>query len=865
MAMSLAIRFFLPAEAALSKGQQFAVLNITEPQSSKTRPVSVAYYDTQPNANSKGPNLLLLHGSPMAAKTTFGGLIPLLSPTTRVIAPDLPGFGSSTRNIPKYSARAHARYMLALLDRMNIEDVHIVAYSMGGGVALNMVHLAPHRIRSITMLSAIGVQEFELLGQYHINHAIHGVQLALLWSVTNLIPHMGLLDDLPFNMAYARNFYDTDQRPLRDYLGALEIPVLIMHGEKDSLVPLSAAKEHHRIVPQSRLNLYDDGHLVLFSKTGLIAADLNRFITDVETNRASTRSGAQPERILESRQLFTKSSAPPADGLTLVIIMILIALATLISEDLTCIGAGLMAARGTIGFIPAVTAAFIGIFVGDMLLYLAGKYLGRPALQYPPFKWLIKEKELAQTSRWFTAKGPMIIITSRFLPGSRLPTYFGAGVLGTGFGMFAFYFLIAAALWTPVLVGLATVIGHRMLTFYDAFQQYALPVVVLTAGIIWMSIRLVVPFFTYRGRRLLLSGMLRKTRWEFWPPYVFYVPLIFYVLWIGLRRRCLTLFTVTNPGIPESGIVGESKSDILDNLKIDRSHIARYRLIAGASGPAEKIAAAADFMSKIRVTFPVVLKPDVGQRGSGVTIIHHRQQLENYLSKARCDTIIQEYVSGSEFGVFYYRLPGQKHGHIFSITDKRLLTLTGDGKSTLEQLILSDRRAVCMARFHFKKHAHDLFRIPASNEVVQLVDVGTHARGALFLDGGHILTEALEISIDRISRGFEGFYFGRYDIRTPDLKDFQQGKNFKIVELNGVTSEATHIYNPGYSLWNAYRVLMRQWDIAFAIGAANHERGERPLRPSAFLELVIRHQLIRNPAARAPKKASKNPDCRQDP
>ena len=58
-----------------------------------------------------------------------------------------------------------------------------------------------------------------------------------------------------------------------------------------------------------------------------------------------------------------------------------------------------------------------------------------------------------------------------------------------------------------------------------------------------------------------------------------------------------------------------------------------------------------------------------------------------------------------------------------------------------------------------------------------------------------------------------------------------------VVELNGVTAESTNIYDPDGSLWNAYRVLFRQWAIIFAIGAANRRLGVRtsPLRRLAGL------------------------------
>jgi hypothetical protein len=96
--------------------------------------------------------------------------------------------------------------------------------------------------------------------------------------------------------------------------------------------------------------------------------------------------------------------------------------------------------------------------------------------------------------------------------------------------------------------------------------------------------------------------------------------------------------------------------------------------------------------------------------------------------------------------------------------------------------------------------------------------------------------------VDRISRGFEGFWFGRYDIRTPSLADFQAGRNFKIVELNGATSEATAIYDPRYGLWSAYRTLFRQWRILFEVSSANIARGATWSTPGELWRLVRRHR-----------------------
>ena len=449
LAASQILHYYYPPRVEPVKGQKIIRIDGAEVQSSNPAGISIAYFDRNSGSAGNSPAILLLQGSPVVAGLRFEELMPALSRTGRVIAPDLPGFGSSTRSIADYSIRAHAAYMLDLLERLGIQRVHIVAYSMGGGVAVTMAHMKPERIQSITMLSAIGVQEFELLGNYYINHALHGAQLAFIWLLNNGLPHMGLFDRIPLNISYARNFYDTDQRPLRGYLEQYQSPMLILHGQQDALVPLAAAREHFRIVPQSELKLYDSGHFMISSHSVQLGNDINDFILRVEAGRVKIRTGADQARVSDAQQPLNEIRVPPVSGVALLILMLIIALATLISEDLTCIGAGLMTARGIIGLSSAVVASFTGIVIGDILLFLAGKHLGRPALRYPPLKWMIKDADVAKSSRWFAAKGPTIIIGSRFLPGSRLPTYFSAGVLDTGFWRFTLYFFVAAALWTP--------------------------------------------------------------------------------------------------------------------------------------------------------------------------------------------------------------------------------------------------------------------------------------------------------------------------------------------------------------------------------------------------------------------------------
>ena len=792
-------------------------------------------------------DLLLLHGSPGSSRD-FQTLGPSLGERFRATAPDLPGFGNSEKDVPDYSIRAHAAYALDLMAELGIDSAHLVGFSMGGGVALEMIRQAPERIDSLTLLAAIGVQEIELLGNYHLNRAVHGFQLGCLWFLLEGIPHFGRFDDGFFGIPYARNFYDSDQRPLRTILEELEMPMLILHGEHDFLVPVEAAREHHRIVPQSELVLYDTSHFMIFRGGDQLAQPIIEFIDRVVAGEATRRTDADPMRLAAARGPFDSSVIPRATGVTLLVLAALIALATLLTEDFACIGAGLLVAQGRIGFFAATLACFIGIVVGDVLLYWAGHSLGRPWLSRAPLKWLLTPRQVQRSTEWFQRRGPMVVFISRFIPGTRVASYFTAGLLRTGFWRFLLYFTLAVAIWTPFLVGVASFLGTRIFDYFHIFERWALPSVVVLLLFAWLFIKIVPLLFSWRGRRRIRGWLCRRWHWEFWPLWVFYPPVVLWIVWLALKYRSATLFTAANPAIPAGGFIGESKTDILDCLGPE--WVAPYRRIAGSLASTQQISEVRAFVESQKLDFPIVLKPDAGQRGTGVKIVHSWQDVENYCELAIMDFLVQEFVPGLEFGIFYIRLPVAPDGKIFSITEKCLPTVTGDGHSTLEKLVLADPRAVCLAPLYLKMLGARSSEVPATGEAIRLADLGTHCRGAIFLDGGNLLTPALEAAVETMSQSFEGFYFGRYDIRVATKEDLQNGRNLRVVELNGVTSEATHIYDRKNSLFSAYATLFRQWQLAFETGKQNRDRGIQPVTPVDLLGELSRYRQARRSARR---------------
>ncbi|MEM8713918.1 MAG: alpha/beta hydrolase, partial [Planctomycetota bacterium] len=271
-------------------------------------PVQLAYIDAGPQ---DAPVILAMQGSP-GSGSDFRSLIPRLEDRFRIIAPDMPGFAQSTRDAPDLSVRAHAGYCLALLDHLGIDRFHALGFSMGGGVGLELIERVPARVQSLTLLAAIGVIELELLGSHTLNHGIHGLQLAAFQGIRWLVPHFGAFDRSVLGIPYARNFYDTDQRRLRPILETMEQPLLIVHGEDDFLVPLAAAEEHRRIVPQAELEVLaaPASHFLPWSHPAVVSDRIAAFLDRVEAGAARTRSSAEPARIAAALEPFDTSKLP---------------------------------------------------------------------------------------------------------------------------------------------------------------------------------------------------------------------------------------------------------------------------------------------------------------------------------------------------------------------------------------------------------------------------------------------------------------------------------------------------------------------------------------------------------------------------
>lgn len=226
------------------------------------------------------------------------------------------------------------------------------------------------------------------------------------------------------------------------------------------------------------------------------------------------------------------------------------------------------------------------------------------------------------------------------------------------------------------------------------------------------------------------------------------------------------------------------------------------------------------------IKYPFIAKPDIGLRGSAVKKIHNLEELQSYNNKANFDYLVQDLIPfENEVGVFYVRYPDEKKGRITGIVAKEFLIITGDGISTIEELIRKNPRYELQLKALRLEYGKKLLEILPEGEKLNLVPYGNHARGAKFIDGSHWISPKLTETINEMCLQIPGFYFGRLDIMYNSWEEFENGKNFSVVELNGAASEPTHIYDPRHSLFFAWKELARHITFMFEISTQNHKKG----------------------------------------
>jgi pimeloyl-ACP methyl ester carboxylesterase len=743
--------------------------------------------------------VLLLHGSPGNAGA-FGELCPLIAQNDRlVIAPDLPGYGRSSM-ASDLSYKAQARYMMEMLDALGVGRVHVVGWSSSGGVAIEMVDQFPDRVATITLLAGIGAQETEGSGSYFFEHVKYGVGYVGLGVIPELIPHFGYLGRFKDRAGWLKAFWDSDQRELSRIMATIETPVLILQGRDDFLVMDWAAERHHELMPTSKLVMLDASHFLPFLQAEETAGYLNAFFDRHDV------PGVPPETDY-------LNLAPRKDR------------------------------RGF-----------------DAMLHRFGEWVRA-------VPWWVQLAMIVVLVRWV----PYMGLVATMVLVSMLEVDFGVAILGMMVGRG--WWLVRGTRvidrpWTmlgwvrgvlfilPVYVEGVIVGGGVVL----ASERFGLIGFVLGCAVLWVLIRLMRLVVTWEGRQRIKGWVGRCTHHEYWASWVMYLP----VLWWGVKRiitgKGIRALGAVNPGYSDDGgVQGESKADINTKLGDDPAVLACV-LIKPDEDIDRRIARAVTVIETNEALggLPVICKPDVGERGRGVEVARTIDEVSAYC-RSQCEGfVLQRFHPGAcEVGVLWVRDVDSiasadssgSDGWIYAITVKGFPEVVGDGRRTLRRLILRDRRHRRQAAMFFDRLVDELETVPEEGKTVSLGFAGNHAQGAKFSDGGELITEELTRRIGQIVAGFKdergrGFDIGRFDLRFDSIEALKRGEGFGIVELNGVTSEPTNLYDPDRSIFWAWGVLLGYWKHVGALSAARIETGTgEPIDKASWKQ--IKRALVR--------------------
>lgn len=307
-------------------------------------------------------------------------------------------------------------------------------------------------------------------------------------------------------------------------------------------------------------------------------------------------------------------------------------------------------------------------------------------------------------------------------------------------------------------------------------------------------------------------------RWEFRPGYIFDIPVYIYFLYLASRARHLCFFSNVNPAMIASWFVWYGKHEDMDKFDEKLLPISIFVKEWEESNYVEKK------MEDKKIVYPCIAKPTLGRTWRDVEKIHDSKELKMYLKRMHEDILVQEFIAYPlEFWIFYYCIPGENKGHISWIVEKKFMFLHGNRKNTFEELIYHHPRAKYYYHQFKKEYKGRRWDILADGEEIQLNYIGNHCRGSVFYDVSNIITPQLEKTIDTISKKIDGFYFGRYDIKAKSREAMEQW-DFKIIELNGMGSLPTHIYDPWYGIRKAYRTLFAHRKIAYHISKENKRR-----------------------------------------
>ena len=319
-------------------------------------------------------------------------------------------------------------------------------------------------------------------------------------------------------------------------------------------------------------------------------------------------------------------------------------------------------------------------------------------------------------------------------------------------------------------------------------------------------------------RRIKISML----NWQYWPWPVVYTPLLLQYFYHLIRFEGAGFPALINrPFMEVGGILEESKLYI--SQRIPSAWTPLTLTLEGITDSLQL----REFMEENALNFPVIVKPDRGMRGKGVRIHRNENELLDHIKELDYlqTHIIQPYIDlPNEIGIFM--IHAADGWHITSVMQKVLPSVVGDGQTCIKDLIRKDDQLFMQLPRFMRNDILDLTYVPRPGEEITLDHVGNHRLGTNFVDRTDLINEELSEAMSRVCEHLKGFEYGRLDIRYREYSELLQLENFSIIEVNGANSEPGHIYQKGFGLWEAWKVLLKHHRIIYHKARSARDAGQ---------------------------------------
>lgn len=533
---------------------------------------------------------------------------------------------------------------------------------------------------------------------------------------------------------------------------------------------------------------------------------------------------------------------------------------TFLQEDLAIVTGGLLVVKNELPLLVVAFTLFSGILTGDVIIY----GLGYAARHIPWFHRKLFSPKVESARKKIEGNIISTVALVRLMPGFLFPTYLACGMIGVSFIQFFLTTLATALVYTSALLALVIKLGDTVIPVVGFWGW----IIVISFMLLLITLKTIGPKrlklainngvesfeFEEMQQETTLQGMpaLGKMNHkvsvsEKIPQFIFYSPLGIRWILLGLRYRNFMLPTIANPHIEAGGLWGESKSRLMQQVSGScQLWISPFTTVTldKKFRPEEWLSVALKNLQDSDIKFPFVAKPDIGWQGYGVRIMNNQKELLDYFRTFPLNnTVIMQKIIPfeGEAGVFYSRMPGEKHGKVTSLTLRYFPHIIGNGRNTVWDLICQDERMNFKSRYYLgKDHLHSgvstesLTTIPEEGEIVQLAFIGSIRVGGLYKNGEKFITDELNKRFDDIACSMPEFYFGRFDIKFKSIELLMQSIDFQIFEINGAGAEAIHVWDNETPLLKSYRELFKYQSLLFKISHKNRKRGYKPMKMKEF-------------------------------